>query len=79
MGDGVFNVTNGDFHIAGDLNAAADAGTSGTFIMGNGADSPSVSVTGGNTEVGTGGTGIFTLNSGAFTQNTNNVVYRAGA
>ena len=73
-GTGIFNVTAGDFHIGGDDTGGADSGTRGDFIMGSGADNPTVSVSGGNTEVGTGGTGSFTLNSGTFTQLTSNLV-----
>jgi len=77
--DGTLSVNGGRFDIAGD--SENDRHTTGTFVMGTegGGGNPQVSVKGGNTEVGRGGNGTFTMHSGRFEQKSNHLVLGQGS
>lgn len=68
---------NGGLYIAGDTNTADRKTTQGTFTMGAAGDSLTAQVLntqGANLEVGRGGTGVFTQNSGTVTVGDFNLV-----
>ena len=67
----------GNFNIAGDNQA--DTGVTASFTQGNGTTNPTVTVAGGNSEWGHGGTAVIEINSGTYAQNSNNIVIAQGA
>ncbi|MDG2124313.1 MAG: hypothetical protein P8J87_11470, partial [Verrucomicrobiales bacterium] len=74
---GALDVNSGNLNIAGD--SQADTSVSANFTQGDGTTNPAVTVSGGNSEWGHGGTAIIQIKSGTYTQNTNNIVIAQGA
>jgi len=69
--DGSLTVNN-HFYIGGD--GTGDTNTQGTVIVGDGTTTPTLTQTASNLEVGRGGTGIFTLESGTVNHSGGNFV-----
>jgi len=74
-GTGILNINSGNFTITGgEMKGADNAVGNGTINIGVGGGAPTVSVTGGNVEPAEDGVGLIRVDSGTFTQNTDNLV-----
>ena len=71
--EGTMNVTS-SFNVAYSANSSAANSRISTFTLGDGTSTPTLNVTGGNFEAALAGTGVTTIKSGTYNQNTSNLI-----